>query len=112
METTRQHKINKQLQKDLSEIINKLTKELAAGKMLTVTRVRVTADLSLARTYVSVFPSNDSDQVINNLNSHMSQIRHGLAQKVRHQMRKVPELKFLLDDSLDYIENIDNLLKE
>lgn len=112
METTRQNKFNKQLQKDLSEIVNRRTKELAAGKMLTVTRVRVTSDLSLARTYVSVFPSDDSEQVINTMNTHMSQIRHELAQIVRHQMRKVPELKFFLDDSLDYIDNIDNLLKE
>jgi ribosome-binding factor A len=72
MESTRQNKINKQLQKDLSEILNKQTKQLAAGKMLTVTRVRVTADLSLAKTYVSVFPSSNSDEVIKSLNLHMS----------------------------------------
>jgi ribosome-binding factor A len=80
--------------------------------MLTVTKVRVTADLSLAKTYVSVFPSAGSDSVIRDLNLNMGQVRHQLAQKIRHQVRKIPELKFFLDDSMDYIENIDNLLKE
>ncbi len=112
MEPTRQNKISKQLQKDLSEILNKFTKQLANGKMLTVTKVRVTADLGLAKTYVSVFPSTDAGTVINNLNYNVSHIRHELAQKIRHQVRKIPELKFFLDDSMDYIQNIDNLLKK
>lgn len=112
MESTRQNKISKQLQKDLSEILNQMAGVLAPGKMLTVTRVRVTADLSIAKTYVSIFPSGDSQISINNINHHVGQIRHLLGQKIRHQVRKIPELRFFLDDSLDYIDNIDNLLKE
>jgi ribosome-binding factor A len=112
MESTRQNKISKQLQKDLSEILNQHAKQLATGKMLTVTKVRVTADLSIAKSYVSVFPSSDAENIIKNLNTHVNQLRHELAQKIRHQVRKIPEIKFFLDDSMDYIQNIDNLLKE
>lgn len=112
MESTRQNKLSKQLQKDLSEILNQLTRKLAPGKMLTVTKVRITADLSLAKAYVSVFPSEDSQNSINSINQNAGHVRHILAQKIRHQVRKIPELRFFLDDSLDYIQNIDNLLKE
>jgi ribosome-binding factor A len=112
MESTRQNKISKQLQKDLSEILNQMTRKLTPGKMLTVTKVRITADLSLAKAYVSVFPSEDSQNSIDTINQNVGQVRHILAQKIRHQVRKVPELRFFLDDSLDYIQNIDNLLKE
>lgn len=112
MESTRQTKVGKQIQKDLSEIIGPLTPSLAHGKMLTITKVRVTADLGLAKTYVSVFPSEKSQESIDSLNLHASQIRHELGQKIRHQVRKIPELRFYLDDSLDYIENIDHLLND
>jgi ribosome-binding factor A len=112
MESTRQHKVGKQIQKDLSEIILKLGKNVTGGKMLTITQVRITPDLELAKAYVSVFPSADAISVLENLNIHNSQIRHELGQRIRHQVRKIPELRFYLDDSLDYIDNINNLLKE
>lgn len=79
--------------------------------MLTVTKVNITPDLGLAQTNVSVFPSENAAEAIDSLNKHKSPIRKELGEKIRHQLKKVPELKFYLDDSLDYIDNIDNLLK-
>ncbi len=112
MDSTRQNKISKQIQKDLSEIILPICRNIAPGKMFTITQVRVTPDLGLARAYVSVFPSEKSQDSVNTLNLHVSQIRNELGRKIRHQVRIIPEIKFFLDDSLDYIENIDNLLKK
>jgi ribosome-binding factor A len=112
MESTRQTRIGKQIQKDLAEIFKEQTNSLAPGKMLTITKVRITPDLGLAKANVSVFPSENSMEAINNLNLHVTSIRHELAKKIRHQLKKVPELKFYLDDSLDYIDNIDHLLND
>ncbi len=111
MEPTRLTRVEKQIQKDLSEIFLGLSRKLTPGKMLTVTRVRLTPDLGLAKVYTSVFPSDSSQASVDVLNDHVSQIRNELGQRIRHQVRKIPELKFYLDDSLDYIQNIDNLLK-
>jgi ribosome-binding factor A len=112
MESTRLTRVEKQIQKDLSEIFLQLNKTLASGKMITVTRVRLTPDLGLAKIYVSVFPSVAAQDIVETISTHTSQIRNELGQRIRHQVRKIPDLKFYLDDSLDYIENIDNLLKE
>ncbi|MBN1115682.1 MAG: 30S ribosome-binding factor RbfA [Bacteroidales bacterium] len=111
MESSRQSKLAKQIQKDLSDIIIPMSKQLASGKMLTVTRVRMTPDLGQAKAYISVFPSDDSENIVSIFNTHAGQIRYELGQKLRHQVKKIPELKFFLDDSLDYLDNIDNLLK-
>jgi ribosome-binding factor A len=112
MESTRLTRVEKQIQKDLSEIFIRMNKSLTNGKMVTVTRVRLTPDLGLAKIYVSVFPSAGAQTDVDSITTHTSQIRNELGQRIRHQVRKIPELKFYLDDSLDYIENIDNLLKE
>ena len=80
--------------------------------IVSVSAVRVTPDLSLARVYLSIFPSDKSAEMIENINTSTKTIRYELAQIVRFQLRKVPELQFFLDDSLDYIENIDNLLQK
>ncbi len=110
METTRQAKIARLLQKELSEIFRKQTAKLR-GVIVSVSAVRVSPDLSIARAYLSVFPSDKGQEVINEVNRSARTIRYELAQIVRYQLRKTPELSFYLDDSLDYIENIDNLLK-
>ena len=110
--TTRQNKVAKQIQKDIAEIIQLHSKELFSGKMLTVTSVRITPDLGVSRIYVSVFPSGNSDEVISKLNDHHSLFRNELGKKLRHQVKKIPEIIFYLDDSLDYIDNIENLLKD
>lgn len=109
METTRQAKISRLIQKELSEIFRQQTAK-THGVLVSVSTVRVSPDLSIARAYLSVFPSDKGAEIIENINRSASQIRHELAQKVRYQLRKTPELSFFIDDSLDYIEHIDDLL--
>ena len=111
MESTRQAKIARLLQKELSEIFRRQTAK-THGVLVSVSQVRVSPDLSIARAYLSVFPSDKSAEILAEINRSAKTIRYELAQIVRHQLRKTPELSFYLDDSLDYIENIDNLLKE
>jgi ribosome-binding factor A len=110
METTRQAKIARLLQKELSEIFRQQTAK-TRGVIVSVSTVRVSPDLSIARAYLSVFPSDKAQDLIESINASAKTIRYELAQKVRYQLRKTPELAFYIDDSLDYIENIDNLLK-
>ncbi len=111
METTRQSKINRLLQKELSDIFLLQTKAMQ-GTLITVSTVRVSPDLGIARVYLSIFPSAKGPELVKAIQSNVKPIRHDLSQRVRFQLRKVPELMFYLDDSLDYIENIDNLLKK
>jgi ribosome-binding factor A len=80
--------------------------------MISVTTVRVSPDLSLAKTWISIFPSDKSDEILESLRSHVPRIRYELGQKVRNQLRIVPEIAFFIDDSNDYIDKISNLLKE
>jgi ribosome-binding factor A len=111
METTRRQKVARQIQKDLSDIFMHATHAITQNKMITVTVVRMSPDLSLAKVYLSIFPSNDAAKIIDNLQHHVKHIRLELGKKVRHQLRIVPELAFFVDDSLDYAERIDELLK-
>lgn len=111
METTRQQKIARMLQKELGEIFLLYAKELH-GTLITVTSVRVSPDLGIARTYLSIFPGNKVNEVLEKVNSDTKSIRFDLGKRVRNQLRIVPELYFHVDDSLDYLENIDNLLKQ
>lgn len=109
METTRQAKIARLLQKELSEIFREQTAK-TNGTLITVSTVRVSPDLSVAKAYLSVFPSDKAEATIESINASGKTIRYDLAQRVRFQLRKTPELSFFLDDSLDYIEKIDNLI--
>ncbi|MCM1111390.1 MAG: 30S ribosome-binding factor RbfA [Clostridium sp.] len=109
METTRQAKIARLLQKELSEIFRAQTAKMH-GVLVSVSTVRVSPDLSIARVYLSIFPSEQAQTQIESINAQTKTIRYELAQRVRHQLRKTPELSFYIDDSLDYIENIDHLL--
>ena len=109
MESTRQAKIARLIQKELSEIFRAQTAK-THGTLVSVSSVRVTPDLSMARAYRSVFPSAKAQEMIDSINKNVRTIRYELAQRVRYQLRKTPELSFYLDDSLDYIEKIDNLL--
>ncbi len=110
METTRQAKIARLLQKELSEIFRVQTAK-THGVIISVSVVRVSPDLSVAKVYLSVFPSDKSQELLDSIKRSAKTIRYDLAQKVRYQLRKTPELTFFLDDSLDYLDNIDNLLK-
>lgn len=111
METNRQKKINKLLQKDLGEIFQREAPTLFKRSMITVTRVRVTPDLSLARVYISIFGA-DSGDILKLVKTHAGEIRKQLGLRIKNQLRQVPQLQFFVDDSLDYIENIEKLLKE
>ena len=110
MESTRQSKIARRIQKELSEIFHMQAKSMN-GVLVSLTAVRVSPDLSIARVYISVFPSGRGDEIVKNLNNNMKSIRFELGNRLRHQLRIIPELKFFIDDSLDYLERIDELLK-
>ncbi len=111
METNRQKRINKQLQKDLGEIFQREAPNLFQRALITVTQVKVTTDLSIAKVYLSIF-GKDTDKIMEQVHFHASEIRKQLGLRVKNQLRQVPQLQFFVDDSLDYIENIENLLKK
>ena len=111
METTRQNNISRLIQKELSEIFLLQTKSMN-GVLVSVSAVRISPDMSYARVYLSVFPSERSEEIVKNINANMKSIRFELGNRVRHQLRIIPELKFFVDDSLDYAEKIDELLKK
>lgn len=109
MESKRQAKIARLLQKELSEIFRRQTAALG-GVIVSVSAVRVSPDLSIAKAYLSIFPPAKSQEILANINKQSKTVRYELAQAVKEVLRKCPDLQFYLDDSLDYIENIDRLL--
>ena len=111
MQETRQNKIARLLQKELSLIFQEQTRSMH-GVMVSVTRVKISPDLSICTAYLSIFPSERGEDIIQNITRNEKQIRYELGTRVRHQMRIIPELRFFIDDSLDYIEHIDELLKK
>lgn len=110
MQETRQNRIARLLQKELSTIFQGQTR-MMHGVMVSVTRVRISPDLSICTAYLSIFPSEKADEIIANINANNKTIRYELGTRVRNQLRIIPELRFFVDDSLDYIEHIDELLK-
>lgn len=111
MDSVRQNKVSRLIQRDLSEMFQKECKEYTEGAMLSVTAVRVSPDLSYAKVYLSIFPSALAEKTMNTLNEKNKSIRFVLGKKVGKQMRIIPELRFFVGDSLDYIDKIDQLLK-
>ena len=111
MESTRLHKIERLLQKELGDIFQKQT-QVMHGVLVSVSVVRVSPDLSVAKAYLSIFPSDKSKELIEAIRANTKAIRYDLGQRVRTQLRKIPELSFFIDDSLDYIEHIDKLLRQ
>ena len=111
MQETRQNKIARLLQKELSLIFQQQTRA-THGVMISVTRTKISPDLSICTAYLSVFPSEKGEELLANINANNKQIRYELGTRVRNQMRIIPELRFFIDDSLDYIEHIDELLKK
>lgn len=112
MDSTRQNKISRLIQKDLAEIIQKEGKNIFSGVIVSVTSVRISPDLSIAKAYLSIFPSEKSKETLKEIKLNQSKIRGLLGLKVGKQLRIVPQIDFHIDDSLDYIDNIDRLLKE
>ncbi len=112
MESTRQQKVAKQIQRDLAEILQKEYNTTFKGLLLTVTTVRMSPDLGYAKAYVSVFPFERHEEVLELLTKYNWSIRKALGSRVKHQLKVVPELEFFIDDSLEYIENIDRAMRE
>ncbi|WP_339888824.1 30S ribosome-binding factor RbfA [uncultured Flavobacterium sp.] len=112
METNRQKKIGALLQNDLVDILQgEIRKNGISNLIISISKVNVTTDLSVARVHLSVFPTNKAPEILAAIKTNTPLIKHDLAQRVKNQLRKVPNLTFYIDDSLDYIENIDNALK-
>ncbi len=112
METTRQQKVAKQIQKDVAEIFQKEGAAMVRGSLVTVTAVRVSPDFGYAKIYVSIFPFEHNEPVMKELERQNWFVRRALGQRMRNQLKNVPEIQFFLDDSLEYIEGIDKALHE
>ena len=110
-ETNRQRKIASVLQKDLVDVLQKDAQAGMQGVIISVSKVSVTPDLGVAKVYISVFPSDKRDAIVGGVKSNAPLIRHELAQRTRNQLRRMPELLFFGDDSLDYIEELDKSLR-
>ncbi|MGY6650000.1 30S ribosome-binding factor RbfA [Wenyingzhuangia sp. IMCC45574] len=110
-ESNRQKKIAGVIQKDLAEVLQADARNGMMGVIISVSKVQVTADLGQAKAYLSVFPSDKRDTIIKAVTTNTPAIRHELAQRTKHQLRRMPNLLFYGDDTLDYIEDIDNSLQ-
>ncbi len=112
MTNTRQHKVSRQLQKELADYFQKYGTEMTGGKMVTVTVVRITPDLGVSKVYLSIFPSEGAEEALQTIKERGGQVRLEMGKRMRNQMRHIPEFHFFLDDSLDYIDRIDDLLND
>ncbi|RLD58973.1 MAG: 30S ribosome-binding factor RbfA [Bacteroidetes bacterium] len=111
MESKRQQRISRLLQKDLGEIFQHEAGSFSGGAMITVTKVNVTRDLAISRVYLSIFGTEEKEALLEKIRGHKNEIKYKLGNRIRNQLRAVPDLEFYQDDSLDYIENIDRLLQ-
>lgn len=111
MQETRQNRIARMLQKELAEIFQSQTR-MMHGVMVSVTRAKISPDLSVCTAYLSIFPSEKAEELLGNIQKNEKTIRYELGKRIRNQVRIIPELRFFIDDSLDYIERIDKLLRK
>ena len=111
MQETRQNRIARMLQKELAEIFQSQTR-MMRGVMVSVTRTKISPDLSICTAYLSIFPSEKAEELLANIQRNEKSVRYELGRRIRNQVRIIPELRFFIDDSLDYIEHIDELLKK
>ena len=112
MESNRQKKIAGVLQQDLVDVLQRAASSGGLkGVIISVSKVSVTADLSVAKVYLSIFPNKEAEPLLEGIRSNTPLIRHELAQRTRHQLRRMPNLQFFIDDSLEYIDNIERSLK-
>ncbi|NDW08196.1 30S ribosome-binding factor RbfA [Dysgonomonas sp. 520] len=111
MESTRQQKINRLIQKELGDIFLLQTKQMT-GVLVSVSSVRISPDLGVAKAYLSIFPSEKGAELLKNINANVKAIRYDIGQRLGKQLRIIPEFTFFLDDSLDYLDNIDRLLNK
>ncbi|WP_452230514.1 MULTISPECIES: 30S ribosome-binding factor RbfA [unclassified Lacinutrix] len=111
-ETQRQKKIGSVLQRDIVDVLQKAASQGGMkGILISVSKVKVTVDLSVAKVYLSIFPNNKGKELLDGIKSNTPLIRHELAQRTRHQLRRMPNLEFFIDDSLEYIDKIEQSLK-
>jgi ribosome-binding factor A len=111
METNRQKKIGSVLQKDLVDILQgEIRKNGISNLVISVSKVAVTSDLSIAKVYLSVFPSEKGSELLAAIKTNTPLIKHDLSQRVKQQLRKVPNLVFFIDDSLEYIDQIEKAM--
>jgi len=111
MESTRQKKLSSMIQQEMSIIFQRRSNEFN-NKLITVTVVRISPDLGYAKLYLSIFPEEKKDEIFEKIQLNVSSLRYELGNKIRNQVRKIPELHFYIDDSLDYADKIDELLKK
>jgi len=112
MSSTRQQKISRLLQKELGDYFQRNAREILGNKMATVTTVRISPDLSVAKVYLSIFPYVKEEKPLEKIKEHAHSIRLDMGKRIGKQLRIVPEFVYFIDDSLDYIERIENLLNE
>ena len=112
METKRQKKISKLILKELSNIFQRESRQFIGGILVTITNVRISSDLSVAKVYLSLFPSKDPIKLLDSLNENKKFFRKMLGNEMRRDIRIIPEIIFYLDDSAEYFEEIDRLLKK
>lgn len=111
MESQRMQRISRELQRELSQIFQKMTKDVNSPVIISVTKVRVSPDLSIAKVYLSIFPTAHAQGAFKEVQVNQSIIMKALADAMKKQLRRVPQLTFFLDDSLDYAQNIEDELK-
>ncbi len=112
MESKRQQKFARVIQKELGEIFQREAGTLLPGILVTITKVRVTSDLSLARTYISFFNSKDQQQSLSSIRAQAREIRYKLGTRIKDQVRAIPALEFYVDDTNEYSERIDHLFDQ
>lgn len=111
-ESQRQRKIASLLKRDLVDILqSSATQGGMHSVIISVSKVRVTVDLSIAKVYLSIFPNNKGKKLLEGIKSNAHLIKHELAQRTKHQLRRMPQLEFFIDDSLEYIDQIEKSLK-
>ena len=111
MESNRQKKIGGLLQQDLVDVLQGAARGGMKGVIISVSKVKVTVDLSIAKVYLSVFPNDKAQELLEGIRSNTPLIRHEMSQRTRHQLRRMPHLEFFIDDSLEYIDGIERSLK-
>jgi len=111
MQSKRQLQVAELIQKELAKIIQHKFNGLVTNRLLTITIVRMSPDLGLAKVYISIFPSKDGENIVKEINANVSKIRYELGNVIKNDLRHIPEIVFYLDDSLDYIDRIDQALK-
>ena len=110
--STRQNKVSRLIQREMSDILLQLTKTRYPGKLISATIVRVTKDMSLARIYLSIYPSGFANEILTDIRLNSKLLRGELGRRIGKIVRVIPELEFFIDDSLDYIDHIEDLLKK